>query len=76
MFVTLAFATMLGLSAMGGTHTALALGNYSPTPRWGQKAVYVEGTNTIYYVGGEVAASGTQITNEVLVLPVGDEVSG
>jgi hypothetical protein len=42
----------------------------TPAPRWGHQAVYVPSQQTMYVVGGEVEAFGTQVTNEVLVLPV------
>ncbi|WOO84148.1 uncharacterized protein LOC62_05G007669 [Vanrija pseudolonga] len=38
--------------------------------RWGHQAVFVPSQNSIYVVGGEVAGTGTQITNDVLVLPL------
>ncbi|KAL1406571.1 hypothetical protein Q8F55_008277 [Vanrija albida] len=38
--------------------------------RWGHRAVYVPSKNSIYVVGGEVAGTGTQITNDVLILPL------
>ncbi|TXT12817.1 hypothetical protein VHUM_01218 [Vanrija humicola] len=38
--------------------------------RWGHQAVFVPSQNSIYVVGGEVSGSGTQITNDVLVLPL------
>jgi hypothetical protein len=50
--------------------TGVSAGTYSPDGRWGQKAVYVNNAQAVYYVGGQIKASGTQITNEVLVLPV------
>jgi hypothetical protein len=47
----------------------LALG-LQPTPRWGHQAVYVPSEHAMYVVGGQVQTPGTQITNEVLILPV------
>lgn len=47
----------------------LALGG-QPTARWGHQAVYVPSENAMYVIGGQVQTPGTQITNEVLVLPV------
>ncbi|WVW87011.1 hypothetical protein I302_109067 [Kwoniella bestiolae CBS 10118] len=40
----------------------------TPTARWGHQAVYVKSKKAMYVVGGEVPTSGSQITNEVLVL--------
>lgn len=42
----------------------------APAARWGHQAVYVASQQSMYVVGGEVEASGAQITNEVLILPV------
>jgi hypothetical protein len=42
----------------------------TPTARWGHRAAYVESKQAMYVVGGSVAGAGTQITNEVLVLPL------
>ena len=47
--------------------TALGL---QPTARWGHQAVYVPSEKAMYIIGGQVQTPGTQITNEVLVLPV------
>jgi len=38
--------------------------------RWGHQALYVDSLQAMYIIGGEVQSSGTQVTNEVLVLPV------
>ncbi|WWC92728.1 uncharacterized protein L201_007687 [Kwoniella dendrophila CBS 6074] len=40
----------------------------TPTARWGHQAVYVKSKQSMYIVGGEVPTSGSQITNDVLVL--------
>ncbi|KAK6908539.1 hypothetical protein I203_102541 [Kwoniella mangroviensis CBS 8507] len=40
----------------------------TPSARWGHQAVYVKSKQAMYVVGGEVPTSGSQITNEVLVL--------
>ncbi len=53
------------------TLSLVSASTYSPTARWGQKAVYSTHNQAVYFVGGELSASNTQITNEVLVLPVG-----
>jgi hypothetical protein len=45
----------------------------SPAGRWGHQAVYVPTQQAMYIVGGQVATSGSQITNDVLVLPVGGD---
>ncbi|TYJ57775.1 hypothetical protein B9479_001385 [Cryptococcus floricola] len=42
----------------------------SPAARWGHQAVYVKSQKAMYILGGEVSASGSQITNEVLILPL------
>jgi hypothetical protein len=42
----------------------------TPAARWGQQSVYIESVKSLYVVGGEVSATGNQITNEVLILPV------
>lgn len=42
-----------------------------PVGRWGHQAVYVPTQQAMYIVGGQVATSGSQITNDVLVLSVG-----
>ncbi|WRT69614.1 uncharacterized protein IL334_006603 [Kwoniella shivajii] len=42
----------------------------TPAARWGHQAVYVKSKQAMYIVGGEVPTSGSQITNEVLVLPL------
>ncbi|BEI84028.1 hypothetical protein CcaverHIS002_0406320 [Cutaneotrichosporon cavernicola] len=42
----------------------------NPTARWGHRAAYVDSKQAMYVVGGSVAGAGTQITNEVLVLPL------
>ena len=42
----------------------------TPAARWGHQAVFVPSQQAMYVVGGEVAESGSQITNEVLVLSV------
>ncbi|OXG41526.1 hypothetical protein C359_02932 [Cryptococcus neoformans Bt120] len=41
-----------------------------PAARWGHQGVYVKSKKAMYIVGGETSASGYQITNEVLVLPL------
>ncbi|EIW71599.1 hypothetical protein TREMEDRAFT_37960 [Tremella mesenterica DSM 1558] len=41
-----------------------------PVARWGHQAVYLPSQNAMWVVGGEVQGSGTQITNEVLILPL------
>ena len=50
----------------------LALGALASTPaaRWGHGAVWLGSQNAMYVVGGQVDGSGTQVTNEVLVLSV------
>lgn len=47
----------------------------TPSARWGHQAVYVSSQQAMYVVGGEVNSSGIQVTNDVLVLPVGLLVS-
>ncbi|GMK53851.1 hypothetical protein CspeluHIS016_0104370 [Cutaneotrichosporon spelunceum] len=42
----------------------------TPTPRWGHRAAYIDSQQAMYVVGGSVAGTGTQITNDVLVLPL------
>jgi hypothetical protein len=42
----------------------------TPAARWGHQAVYVPSKQAMYVVGGQVSSSDTQVTNEVLVLPV------
>ncbi|WWC65729.1 uncharacterized protein I303_108351 [Kwoniella dejecticola CBS 10117] len=42
----------------------------TPAARWGHQAVYVKSKQSMYIVGGEVPTSGSQITNDVLVLPL------
>ncbi len=42
----------------------------TPAARWGQQAVYVESKSAVYIVGGETSSADTQITNDVLILPV------
>jgi hypothetical protein len=42
----------------------------TPSPRWGHQAAYVPSQQAMYIIGGEILSSGTQITNEVLILPV------
>ncbi|WVQ75009.1 hypothetical protein IAR50_004617 [Cryptococcus sp. DSM 104548] len=42
----------------------------TPAARWGHQAVYVKSQQAMYIVGGEVSASSSQITNEVLILPL------
>ncbi|KAK4688720.1 hypothetical protein P7C73_g1371, partial [Tremellales sp. Uapishka_1] len=42
----------------------------TPAARWGQQAIYVDSLKAMYVIGGETAATETQITNEVLVLPL------
>jgi hypothetical protein len=45
----------------------------NPAARWGHQAVYVPSESAMYVIGGQVQTPGTQITNEVLVLPVSEE---
>ncbi|KAK8849597.1 hypothetical protein IAR55_004932 [Kwoniella newhampshirensis] len=61
---TAAVATVAGLAALP---SALAV---TPAARWGHQAVYVKSKQAMYVVGGEVISSHTEITNEVLVLPL------
>ncbi|ORY34814.1 hypothetical protein BCR39DRAFT_514933 [Naematelia encephala] len=42
----------------------------TPAARWGHQAVYVKSKQAMYVVGGQVSNTGTEITNEVLVLPL------
>jgi hypothetical protein len=42
----------------------------TPAARWGHQAVYVPSQQAMYVVGGQVQSTDTQVTNEVLVLPV------
>ncbi|CAK9781000.1 galactose oxidase [Cutaneotrichosporon oleaginosum] len=42
----------------------------TPAARWGHRAAYVDSKQAMYVVGGSVSGAGTQITNEVLVLPL------
>lgn len=42
----------------------------TPTARWGHRAAYIEDKQSVYIVGGAISNDGTQITNEVLVLPL------
>ena len=48
----------------------------APNARWGHQAVYVPSKKAMYVVGGEVVSSGTQITNDVLVLSVSPPAHG
>ncbi|WWC73797.1 uncharacterized protein I206_107769 [Kwoniella pini CBS 10737] len=66
-FVPAAYAVML--AAIPG---ALGL---TPTARWGHQAVYVKSKQSMYIVGGEVPTSGSQITNDVLVMPLNSSSS-
>lgn len=42
----------------------------TPSARWGHRAVYIEDKQSVYVVGGSTSSDGTQITNDVLVLPL------
>ncbi|WWD20222.1 hypothetical protein CI109_104698 [Kwoniella shandongensis] len=59
-----AAAAIVGLATLPG---ALAM---TPAARWGHQAVYVKSKQAMYVVGGEVISSHTEITNEVLILPL------
>ena len=62
---------MLCAAARAGLIASLPLAfAVTPSPRWGHQAVYVSSQQAMYIVGGEVEAEGTQVTNDVLVLPV------
>ncbi|WVF68410.1 hypothetical protein IAT40_003175 [Kwoniella sp. CBS 6097] len=50
-----------------GMPMALAM---TPAARWGHQAVYVKSKQAMYVVGGEVPTSSSEITNEVLILPL------
>lgn len=49
---------------------------FTPAARWGHHAVYVPSEKAMYVVGGQVQTPGTQVTNEVLILPVSDGRNG
>lgn len=41
-----------------------------PSARWGQQAVYVDGTNQMYVVGGASSNVVSEVTNDVYILSV------
>lgn len=43
---------------------------WTPAARWGHEAVYVKSQDSMYIIGGQVQTPGTQVTNDVLMLPV------
>lgn len=54
------------------TLVPVALG-LNPAGRWGHQAVYVPSQAAMYVVGGQVSTTNFQITNDVLVFPVGPQ---
>ncbi|OCF34310.1 hypothetical protein I316_03824 [Kwoniella heveanensis BCC8398] len=58
---------LYAIALAAGMPVVLAM---TPAARWGHQAVYVKSKQAMYVVGGEVPTSSSEITNEVLILPL------
>ncbi|WVQ95961.1 hypothetical protein IAU59_003060 [Kwoniella sp. CBS 9459] len=58
---------LYAIALASGMPVTLAM---TPAARWGHQAVYVKAKQAMYVVGGEVPTSSSEITNEVLILPL------
>ncbi|SGY11753.1 BQ5605_C011g06261 [Microbotryum silenes-dioicae] len=66
----------------GGAHNSSSnatVVEHSPNPiavegRYGHSAIYVQETNLLYFVGGQLGENGTTVTNEVLVFNLANSI--